>query len=94
MLLYPAISFFFGVQFISEFECRQWSFVLLPDRPTRLIGHTRCFKSWINEFKTIALKFKPLVAFSRPLCDLPFRGSRRATFLVGQNLSEQSQKNL
>ena len=38
-----AIGFFFGVQFISEFECRECSFVLLPDRPTRLIGHTRCF---------------------------------------------------
>ncbi len=51
------ILFWFGPQFISEFECRQWSFVLLPDRPTRLIGHTCCFKSLINEFSPIALKF-------------------------------------
>ena len=71
---------FFCPLFISEFECRQWSFVLLPDRPKRLIGHTCCFKSLINVFSPIALNFMPLVAFSRPLCDLPLRGSRRATF--------------
>jgi hypothetical protein len=62
-------------QRISEFKCREWSLVLIPDRSTRLIGHSCCFKSWIrvNTYSSIALtrKFMPLVAFSRPLCDLP-----------------------
>jgi hypothetical protein len=64
----------FIVQFISEFEYREWSFVLIPDRFTRLIGHSCCFKFklWINALSSVALKFMPLVAFSRPLCHLPF----------------------
>jgi hypothetical protein len=40
---YSKLFCFFWVQFISELECRECSFVLLPDRPPRLIGHTRCF---------------------------------------------------
>ena len=58
------------------FECREWSFVLFPGRSTRLFCHGYCFKTWINPYISIALKFMRLFAFSRPRYDLPLRGSR------------------
>jgi hypothetical protein len=46
----------------------------------RVRPNSCCFESCINEFSCTALKFMPLVAFLRPLCDLPLCGSSRATF--------------
>ncbi len=72
------IKFRFRIQ--MQAHCREWLFVLNPDRFTRPIGHSCCFETWINTLSSITLKFIPMVAFSRPLCDLPLCGSRRATF--------------
>ena len=81
----PFFLFFSESSPILKFECREWSFVLIPDRSAalRLICQCCCFKSWINAFSFIALKFKPLLAFSTLLYDLLLRGSRRATFQGG-----------
>jgi hypothetical protein len=66
----------FRLKIDPTFECREWSFVLFPGRSTRLFCHGYCFKTWINPYISIALKFMRLFAFSRPRYDLPLRGSR------------------
>jgi hypothetical protein len=71
---------FLSLSPVSNLNAGEWCFVLIPDRSTRLICHRCCFKSWINELYSFALKFQRLFAFSRPLYDLPLRGSWRATF--------------
>ena len=54
---------------LPKFECREWSFILIPDRSTRLDCHCCCFKSCIDAYSFTALKFMPPVAFFKLLYD-------------------------
>ena len=65
---------------LPKIQCRDWSLNLVPGQPTTLNCLHCCFKTWINANNSIALKIMRLFAFSRPLYDLPLRGSGRATF--------------
>ena len=56
---------------VPKIECREWSFILIPDRYMRLDCQRCCFRSCINAYSFTTLKFMPPVVFSKPLYDLP-----------------------